>query len=163
MGDEADTPIGPVARLRGLSVSLMDMNPAPGMWAATGTAIAHAPNWAQLRAADEDVSAIEFTSQGYSAVGVPLEKAQTVEPSQPVEIGKQELSGGALQRIPTRVESTSQIDSLGNIINASDRKKHGFWATINQGRKAFWKFFITPTVRFLYQYSNWQAQTKLTF
>lgn len=52
--DAAPQPTTVAGRLRKASVSLGDsllnFNPQPGMWAATGTAIAYAPTIAELRA-----------------------------------------------------------------------------------------------------------------
>lgn len=64
-----------VGRLRHASVSvvsgasklLLENDPQPGMWAATGAAIAHAPNLTDLRNTISGGENIEFDAHGHSA------------------------------------------------------------------------------------------------
>jgi hypothetical protein len=58
---------GFVGRVRGASLSLINANPQLGMWQATGTAIAQAPNLTELRDAESGGDKIEFNAQGHSA------------------------------------------------------------------------------------------------
>ncbi|KAM0546958.1 hypothetical protein ACHAPJ_010618 [Fusarium lateritium] len=58
---------GFVNRVRGASISLINANPQLGMWQATGTAIAQAPNLTELRDAESGGDKIEFNAQGHSA------------------------------------------------------------------------------------------------
>ncbi|EXA51308.1 hypothetical protein FOQG_10787 [Fusarium oxysporum f. sp. raphani 54005] len=58
---------GFVGRVRGASLSIMNANPQLGMWQATGTAIAQAPNLTELRDAESGGDKIEFNAQGHSA------------------------------------------------------------------------------------------------
>ncbi|KIL87173.1 hypothetical protein FAVG1_09727 [Fusarium avenaceum] len=57
---------GFVNRVRGASMSLINANPQLGMWQATGTAIAQAPNLTELRDAESGGDKIEFNAQGHS-------------------------------------------------------------------------------------------------
>src|SRR6187402_3004236 len=69
MADAKPTTV--VGRLRAASTSLAEtawnFNPQPGMWAATGTAIAYAPTLSELREPVAGGENIEFTDHGHSA------------------------------------------------------------------------------------------------
>src|SRR6187402_1681284 len=69
MADAKPTTV--VGRLRAASTSLAEtawnFNPQPGMWAATGTAIAYAPNLSELREPVAGGENIEFNEHGHSA------------------------------------------------------------------------------------------------
>lgn len=66
--DGSSGPAGLISEvLRRASVSIMNTNPQLGMWQATGTAIAQAPNLAELRGSESGGANIEFNSQGHSA------------------------------------------------------------------------------------------------
>lgn len=68
MADPPANDDGVVGRVvRGASLSLMNANPQLGMWQAAGTAIAQAPNLAELRDVDSGGDNIAFTAQGHSA------------------------------------------------------------------------------------------------
>ncbi|KAH9206282.1 hypothetical protein DL95DRAFT_487711 [Leptodontidium sp. 2 PMI_412] len=58
-------------RIRKVSLSttnaLLSFNPQPGMWAATGTAIAYAPTLSELREPVARGENIEFNDHGHSA------------------------------------------------------------------------------------------------
>ncbi|KAG7135614.1 hypothetical protein HYQ45_006609 [Verticillium longisporum] len=55
-----------VGRVRGASISLINANPQLGMWQATGTAIAQAPNLTELRDPELGGDHITFNAQGHS-------------------------------------------------------------------------------------------------
>ncbi|KAM0324919.1 hypothetical protein ACHAQA_007885 [Verticillium albo-atrum] len=55
-----------VGRVRGASISLINANPQLGMWQATGTAIAQAPNLTELRDSELGGDHIAFNAQGHS-------------------------------------------------------------------------------------------------
>ncbi|KAM0268247.1 hypothetical protein ACHAQH_010015 [Verticillium albo-atrum] len=57
---------GLVGRVRGASISLINANPQLGMWQATGTAIAQAPNLTELRDPELGGDHIAFNAQGHS-------------------------------------------------------------------------------------------------
>jgi len=69
--DGGNGPTGPAGLIsevfRRASVSIMNTNPQLGVWQATGTAIAQAPNLAELRGSESGGAHIEFNSQGHSA------------------------------------------------------------------------------------------------
>lgn len=115
-----------VTRARNYSVSaaaktleaannVLDKDPLPSMWVASGTAIAHAPNLTELR--DEEIGGpnIEFTGARSARAAKPREIHNLREKAQTHRHGRSKV-----QKAPWYVAV-----------------KHGF--------VAFWKFFITPT------------------
>lgn len=67
MATDSPSSRGLTGRVRGASLSLLNANPQLGMWQATGTAIAQAPNLTELRDADSGGDNIAFNAQGHSA------------------------------------------------------------------------------------------------
>lgn len=67
----SDDTTGISGRVRKASVSaadaILNFNPQPGMWAATGTAIAYAPTLTELREPVAGRENIEFNKHGHSA------------------------------------------------------------------------------------------------
>ncbi len=112
-GDQSVT-----GRLRKASLSttnaLLNFNPQPGMWAATGTAIAYAPTLTELREPVIGGENIEFNNHGHSArivvkddSGAPvLSLAHTRTPV---------LDGGATE------EATKEKD--GEVIQAPPQRR----------------------------------------
>jgi hypothetical protein len=107
------------------------------MWAATGTAIAHAPNLTELREPVTGGENIEFDDHGHSVRTVIIDEAGTpVLPTvlqQTTSAKSPEPRPGVISRRPTLLEQ------------AATSEKHGWGKAILNGLKAFWKFFITPT------------------
>lgn len=134
-----DEPTGLVGRARKASVSVMNMSPQLGMWQATGTAIAQAPNLTELREPDSGGANITFDAHGHSS-----------------RIATTDNAGGlVLVKTSTRLETTSSDDispkhprrahmrSLHEKHRSDVKEKWG--PAIVHGLKAFWKFFTTPT------------------
>ncbi|KAF7551817.1 hypothetical protein G7Z17_g4749 [Cylindrodendrum hubeiense] len=166
---------GIVGRVRGASISLINANPQLGMWQATGTAIAQAPNLTELRDAGSGGDNIAFNAQGHSArIAVhdndgelALVRSNTRRPTfttpnfdkdatqEPVVI--QEVDESAPEIAST---SDSQHHTHWNLREKHHRlaeRRHSIYdkhkgdakekwgPTILNGLKAFWKFFKTPS------------------
>ncbi|KAJ8118749.1 hypothetical protein OPT61_g358 [Boeremia exigua] len=144
---------GIVGRARGMSLSLMNATPQLGMWQATGTAIAQAPNLTELREPESGGSNIDFDAHGHSirtakpdeggeltlvkthtkTFGSPVEEAVAPKDAD-VEVGHKALKHHhGLHRRRTLQEK-----------HASPHKE-SWGPTIKNGLKAFWVFFLTPS------------------
>jgi hypothetical protein len=158
-------------RIRSSSISLaadiLNFNPQPGMWAATGTAIAYAPTLEELREPFSGGANIEFTEHGHSARTVVTDESgprligrrgssvrrgsnATVLNRFPTSNGEEEGGGGErVKREETIKEETGtgreEKPSLKEMTKASEEEKHGWGMAILHGLQAFWKFFKTPT------------------
>jgi hypothetical protein len=146
---------GIIGRARGVSLSLLNATPQLGMWQATGTAIAQAPNLTELREPESGGSNITFDAHGHST--------RIAKPN----------NNGELTLVTTR---TKALDNPVVEIAVSDveaerhaHKHHGFvlhhrqslkekhkshhkekWGpTIRNGLKAFWVFLLTPSGFFI--------------
>ncbi|KAH6682623.1 hypothetical protein B0J14DRAFT_499022 [Halenospora varia] len=149
---------GVAGRLRKASISVADslinFNPQPGMWAATGAAIAQAPNLTELREPIGGGENIQFDAHGHSARTV-------VTDSSGVPVLTTVLSRTAT-RVPTRNNTTVLHDdttkkheaeslsadelSMPTLAEqAASEEKHGWGETALHGLTAAWKFFCTPT------------------
>jgi hypothetical protein len=140
---------GVVGRLRAVSVSMagtvMSLNPQPGMWAATGTAIAYAPTLSELRAPVAGGENIEFNEHGCSArtvvtddTGALLLPTTSKTAARVLDVERAEADelpvvSTAVRRRPTLAEQ------------AQSEEKHGWAETTRHGFKAMWKFITTPT------------------
>jgi hypothetical protein len=140
---------GLLGRARAASVSLVNASPQLGMWQATGTAIAQAPNLTELREPGSGGANIEFDAHGHSTRvakpdedgGLTLIKTKTqIEESQvPVSEGE----GSAHSKHPRRDRRVAHIRSLHEKHKSDAKEKWG--PTIVHGLRAFWKFFLTPS------------------
>ncbi|CRK36040.1 hypothetical protein BN1708_006898 [Verticillium longisporum] len=110
-----------VGRVRGASISLINANPQLGMWQATGTAIAQAPNLTELRDPELGGDHIAFNAQGHSTRDITNTQGALEPPRQDLKRRK----------------------SLHEMRTTQEKAKWG--PTIMNGLKAFWKFFITPS------------------
>jgi hypothetical protein len=153
-GASASGGTGVTGRIRGASVSvantLINFNPQPGMWAATGTAIAQAPNLTELREPIGGGENIEFNEHGHSARTVITDGVGT--PVLPTALAR--TTTGAVEARTTRKTGNVRKDEEvhGGIVErptlkqqAETEEKHSWGTTILNGLKAFWKFFKTPT------------------
>lgn len=166
---------GIVGRVRGASISLINANPQLGMWQATGTAIAQAPNLTELRDAGSGGDNITFDAQGHSTrTAAPdedgeltLVKTNTRRPTfttpnfdrdatqEPIVI--QEVDESAPE-IATTSENQDHVPwNLREKHQRMRQRRHSLYEhhkgdvkekwgpTILNGLKAFWKFFTTPS------------------
>jgi hypothetical protein len=139
-------------RIRGASISIINANPQLGMWQATGTAIAAAPNLAELREPESGGANIEFNAQGHSArtaVQEPngdlaLVKSLTRVQSRPIfRVDGEDIVAEEMDGEPRMMEPRDRRKSLTEL--HSSEEKAGWGTTILNGLKAFWKFFLTPS------------------
>lgn len=141
-----------VGRARGMSLSLLNGTPQLGMWQATATAIAQAPNLTELREPESGGSNITFDAHGHSTriakadddgeltlvkttpktLNSPIVEAFIPEEAD-VEPSRHTHKHHGLHRRQTLKEKHS-----------SD-KKESWGPTIKHGLKAFWVFFLTPS------------------
>lgn len=142
---------GIVGRARGVSLSLLNATPQLGMWQATGTAIAQAPNLTELREPEVGGSNIEFDAHGHSILKakpdddgeLTLLKTQTKTLTSPVE--------EAVVPEETDIEPGRRHHKHHFHRRQTLKEKHAShhkepWGpTINNGLKAFWVFFLTPS------------------
>lgn len=126
------------------AVRLLDFNPAAGVWQATGTAIAHAPNFADLRSSDE--VAFDFHARSVRrrntqpTIDGPLPRRATAPTisSGPLEVEDQELSLGAPPN------SNHFADVPAGAISWGD--------TCKRMSLVAWRFLCTPTGLFIALY-----------
>ncbi|KAJ5385725.1 hypothetical protein N7509_008266 [Penicillium cosmopolitanum] len=140
-------------RIRSASLStaarLLDYNPAAGMWQATGTAIAHAPNITDLRSPD----AVEFDIHGRSirrvgtqaAGGASKAPKMTAILAEPYLSENKEVAGGS-----NELPSSARSDHSG--ISKKDQEKFSRCKALKKGLVATWRFTCTPTGLFILVY-----------
>lgn len=137
------TPPAVTGRIRNASISLLNFNPQPGMWAATGTAIAYAPTLAELREPVAGGENIEFDAQGRSARTVVRD-----------EEGRDMLMS-VLSRNNTLVEEQGEPKTIAQTgrtatfaeqaVDAAEGQKHNWKDTTKHGFSAAWKYVASPT------------------
>lgn len=141
---------GILGRARGASISLLNTTPQLGMWQATGTAIAQAPNLTELRDPESGGANIEFNEHGHS-----------IRVAQPDDDGELTLVKSQTKTLSPIEESIAPEDE--DIHGKKQHRHHGLhrrrtlkekhtsshkesWGpTIKHGLKAFWVFFLTPS------------------
>ncbi|KAF2025018.1 hypothetical protein EK21DRAFT_77426 [Setomelanomma holmii] len=138
---------GLLGRARAASASLANASPQLGMWQATGTAIAQAPNLTELREPESGGANIEFDAHGHSARvakpdedgGLKMVKSKTIidDSQDPV------TEGIADSKHPHRDRGLARIRSLHEKHKSARKEKWG--PTVMHGLRAFWKFFLTPS------------------
>ncbi|KAF4963351.1 hypothetical protein FSARC_8638 [Fusarium sarcochroum] len=109
---------GFVNRVRGASISLINANPQLGMWQATGTAIAQAPNLTELRDAESGGDKIEFNAQGHSArYAVPdpdgeltLVKTSTLTRRPSIRLATPKFKKDPFREEPAVIAEEAQVD-----------------------------------------------------
>ena len=147
---------GIAGRARGMSLSsLLHTTPQLGMWQATATAMAQAPNLTELREPEVGGANITFDAHGHATlIAKPdedgeltlvksqtrvLDRPATDEPVLPGETDEKAHKhlrrhhGHGIRRRQTLKEK-----------HASEHKE-SWGSTIKNGLKAFWVFFLTPS------------------
>lgn len=124
-------------RVRKASVSVaskvLEYDPQPSMWVASGAAIAHAPNLTELREGDTGGDNIQFDAHGHSK-----------RDARPAELQRQ----ATLRRessFATHLTKTPSEPSQTVLGSPETPPKEPWLKAIGHGLKAFWKFFLTPT------------------
>jgi hypothetical protein len=156
MAEDTPQPTTVAGRLRKASVSLadtvMNFNPQPGMWAATGTAIAYAPSIAELRAPVAGGENIKFNEHGQSArtvttdekgelfLSTVLSRTKTLPQTIP-----ENLVTNAEPGTSTVEEKVQPMRRKSLAQQAVSEEKHSWAITLKHGFTAFWKFVSTPT------------------
>ncbi|KAH8658295.1 hypothetical protein BX600DRAFT_64615 [Xylariales sp. PMI_506] len=152
---------------RRASLALANWNPQLGMWQATGTAIAQAPNLTELREPESGGPNISFNEYGHSArvaVQEPdgeLVLAHAAGLTAPDEKDRGNKSAAAGDEDDARAGITTTVELVTTAdVAPADReelkgqktllekhraeRKEEWKATIVHGVTAFWKFFKTP-------------------
>lgn len=137
---------GLLGRARGASLSLMNATPQLGMWQATGTAIAQAPNLTELREPDSGGDNITFDAHGHSArIAKPDDDGELVL----VKTKTRKTGEGLVLEEPVQVVAESKHPHRERFRSLREKHKSDVkekWGpTIMNGLKAFWKFFLTPS------------------
>ena len=140
-------------RIRSASLStvtrLLDYNPAAGMWQATGTAIAHAPNITDLRSPD----AVDFDMHGRSirrvstqtASGASKAQKMTATVAEPYLSENKEVAGKS-----DELPSSARSDHSG--ISKDAQENFSWCKAFKKGYVATWRFICTPTGLFILVY-----------
>lgn len=141
MAAEVSANDGITGRLRNASVSILNASPQLGMWQATGTAIAQAPNLTELRQPESGGANIEFDAHGHSArTAVEGHNGELFlvnsAPRSPIETVPEEPAS-----CETRPPPLPRLTSLA--VQLHSETKETWSVTIRNGLKAFWKFFLT--------------------
>ncbi|KAH0363560.1 hypothetical protein KCU65_g7308, partial [Aureobasidium melanogenum] len=131
-----------IERIRAASVStaskILSYDPEPGMWSATGTAIAHAPNLTDLRNNN-----IDFDVDGHLAT--------TLESTEPGGNKRATTLPKVLPEPSTTIPSNDDKKSLDPLVQTLSHSTttpdtpKTWKQTIVTGVIAFWHFFKTPT------------------
>ena len=146
MAEDGGTTVA--GRLRTASVSvadtLMNFNPQLGMWAATGAAIAQAPNLTELREPVGGGENIEFDDHGHSARtvttddnGTPVLSSVLSKTATRILNDENELKGEPSRATVVRRQTLLE--------QSQTEEKHGWGETILNGLKVAWKFVCTLT------------------
>lgn len=137
-----------VGRLRGASVTaatkVLNLNPQLGMWKATGTAIAHAPNLTDLRKPATGGDNIIFDENGHSARAA---NATELEKQYVVRTQQEQIDTVSLDK------STDSKESVQQTSPPVDPEAKVPWSTaLKHGLQAAGKFILTPTGFFITVY-----------
>ncbi|KAH0282733.1 hypothetical protein KCU62_g9523, partial [Aureobasidium sp. EXF-3399] len=128
-----------LGRIRAASVSttnkILSYDPQPGMWAATGSAIAHAPNLTDLRGNN-----IDFDTDGHLATRLATPKPGDNERAMTLPNISPESSLATPDKKSLEPLIESSTDSTTDSATPKTWKQ-----TIIAGLIAFWRFFKTPT------------------
>ena len=130
-----------VTRVRRASVSaatkVLEYDPQPSMWVASGAAIAHAPNIRELREPTTGGVNIQFDAHGHSKR----------------DDHPEEMQRKAIERRNSMPE-LGHHGSLSTEGDALEDEKEPWTKAALHGLRAFWKFFLTPTGFFIVVYGS---------
>ena len=136
-----------VGRLRSASTSVagavMDFNPQPGMWAATGTAIAFAPSLKELRAPLAGGANIEFDEHGHSARTIMTDETGALTLSTTITKAPTVLDREQMANEPALLTNTERRPTIVELLQSEE--KHNWTETTRHALAAAWKFIYTPT------------------
>jgi len=146
----------PIRRTRTASItqSILDANPHYGVLAAAGEALAHAPSLRDLRQSSIG-SGNSRGRRGSSVSGAAGPRTETGLRALAIdeeEGGRKSreiaAAGSTKDGAETKKEDGLSAEDLAQDGDEQEDVTHGWWQTVLNGLKAFWKFFTTPIVRF---------------
>ncbi|KAH7070993.1 hypothetical protein FB567DRAFT_213068 [Paraphoma chrysanthemicola] len=138
-----------LGRARAASVSIVNATPQLGMWQATGTAIAQAPNLTELREPESGGANIEFDAHGHSTRVAKQEEdgeLTLIKTKTRIEETQADVSNDGTathSKHPHRDRHAARLRSLREKHRSEAKEKWG--PTIMHALRAFWKFFLTPS------------------
>lgn len=135
---------GPIGQLRRASTTLLDANMQLGMWAATGTALAHVPDIDELRGAETGGN-ILFNAQGRSARTAVRRPDGELVPLGSVSQPRAGTFPRDAKTSPGTEEPAMTLPRRQTLLEMQNSEpKAGWGTTIQNGLKAYWKFLKTP-------------------
>lgn len=114
--------------------NVLEKDPLPSMWVASGTAIAHAPNVTELREAETGGPNIEFNA------------GRSVRTATFQSLREKGRANTQLQDVP---ELEQQATPHGHHHHHHPQPKVPWHVAVKHGFVAFWKFFSHPTGFFI--------------
>ncbi|KAJ5369575.1 hypothetical protein N7509_014187 [Penicillium cosmopolitanum] len=139
--------------IRSASIStatrLLDYNPAGGMWQATGTVIAHAPNITDLRSPDT----VYFDMHGRSIRRVSIQTASGASKVLRSDATSTEPPFSECKEVTSKSDelpSTARYDHSRSPKNYQEKQSWG--KAFRKGSVASWQFICTPTGLFITVY-----------
>jgi hypothetical protein len=144
---------GIIGRARGMSLSFLNATPQLGMWQATGTAIAQAPNLTELREPESGGANITFDAHGHSTrIAKPDDDGQLTLVKSGTKILDSPVSDVVLpEETDDKISTHPHKHGHGFRRHQSLKDKHASsqkesWSVAaRHGLKAFWVFFLTPS------------------
>ncbi|KUL88404.1 hypothetical protein ZTR_04918 [Talaromyces verruculosus] len=126
-----------VGRLRSASTSVINYHVQQGMWAATGTVIAHAPSLGELREPTTGGKNITYNYHGHSARHASVSAAADV----PLVLT------GTTTKASTILEEADndRTNASTDRATAVTKEKHNWKETTQHALAVAWKFVTTPT------------------
>jgi hypothetical protein len=126
-----------LGRARAISLSLANGSPQLGMWQATGTAIAQAPNLTELREPETGGSNIEFDEHGHST--------RIAKPDEHGELELVKSVTAVVDDVPEPKHAGRRHFHRSHTFREKQDSgvKEGWGPTVMNALKAFWKFFRT--------------------
>jgi hypothetical protein len=146
---------GIMGRARGMSLSLLlHTTPQLGMWQATATAMAQAPNLTELREPESGGTNITFDAHGHATrVAIPDEDGELTLAKLQTRVLSRPAAAAVLPAESDEKEGKHPLKHRGHGFRRRQtlKEKHASshkepWGpTIKNGLKAFWVFFLTPS------------------
>lgn len=125
---------------------VLNYHPQPGMWAATGTAIAYAPTLGELRHPVNGGKDIVYNAHGQGARSAP-----SANPEYPAVTTTEIKAPAVLKRTNTVAETPALVDGPAASPGEDEgtrvppEKKHSWKETSRHALAVGWKFVRTPT------------------
>jgi hypothetical protein len=149
---------GIVGRARGMSLSsILHTTPQLGMWQATATAMAQAPNLTELREPESGGANITFDAHGHATrIAIPDEDGELTLVKSQTRILNSPATDATDAVPPEEVDEKTGKKSRKHHGHGLHRRqtlkekhasahKEPWGPTTKNGLKAFWVFFLTPS------------------